>query len=305
MNELTQIETLETNALKFNESIDSETLDFLQIKTLRIAKISNNSKMDIGKELKEARDVLSQHGYGCYDEWLSFMKIPKSTAFNYINSYEFLIVQPLNEQERLRALPSKVLYEASRPNANEEIKQAVLNGTITSNKELEELKKELSLEKNLKKNLEEQVIKVSKENQELKSKVENPTKETITKEVIKEVVKVPDDYKELKEQNKLLKSDNDRLYKQYKQADDENWAMKNQLDIKDNLGALDTSSMLASFQNAGMKFNSFLGAKESFQYIPNDMAKVLIKSVKGLKHMLDEIEILLETDGKGEIIDVK
>ncbi|ERI90963.1 hypothetical protein HMPREF1982_03525 [Clostridiales bacterium oral taxon 876 str. F0540] len=41
----------------------------------------------MGKELKEAQEELSKHGYGCFQEWYEFLGFKTTTVYNLINRF--------------------------------------------------------------------------------------------------------------------------------------------------------------------------------------------------------------------------
>lgn len=119
----------------------------------------------IGMELRNAQELLSKNGYGCFEEWYTSLGFKKDKVYDLINRYN-LIVGNSDKQALIEEMPLTLSYEVSKPNVDKELKQKVLGGDITTLKEYKELEKEKKeLEKQVEelKNQEPKVIEVEKE----------------------------------------------------------------------------------------------------------------------------------------------
>lgn len=129
----------------FYATLDNETANYLKAKEYEIVQIGNSYLTDLGKIFKEAQDRLSKHGYGTFDKWIEAMGVSKSSIHNLMNRYK-LIVQQLDNQnavEVIENMPKLLSYEISKKSAEPDLVQATLKGEITSNKEFQDLKKQL------------------------------------------------------------------------------------------------------------------------------------------------------------------
>lgn len=197
---------------------DSETKQFLKEKEKNIESVFHKARYDVGRELREAQEQLAKHGYGCFGEWCESIGFNREMSSRLMN-YHDLIVRNSDKRDFIESLPKTLAYETARPSTPLELKQAVLNGDITTHKQLQEaikekkeaerraeeaeqaLANELEEVKELEKALniiEEDNTTLRRENKKL---VDRPI-EIAVQEVIKEVI--PNDYEFLKKQNQLL-----------------------------------------------------------------------------------------------------
>lgn len=123
-------------------TIDNSTASFLREKEFKVNESANRAFTEIGKELKEAQEVLSKNGYGCFIEWCESIGFKKDKAYALINRYE-LIVGNSDKQDLIESLPLSLSYEIAKKSVEPEIKKKVLDGEVTSLKELREVKKAL------------------------------------------------------------------------------------------------------------------------------------------------------------------
>lgn len=229
LNNVINIEAKTDNALKDMVNIenvktldlslfDSDTKQFLKEKERNIENVFHKARFDVGRELKEAQEHLSKRGYGCFGEWCGSIGFNREMSSRLMN-YHDLIVRNSDKREFIEALPKTLAYEMARPSTPIEIEQAVLNGDITTNKQLQEAIKEkkeaerraeeaeqkLASELEESKKLEEALDSIEKDNTLLRSEnkklIDRPV-EVAVQEIVKEVI--PDDYDFLKEQNQLL-----------------------------------------------------------------------------------------------------
>jgi len=123
----------QTTAFDYSE-VDHDTAAFLQEKANRITEIRLKSTVTIGRELKEAQDRLANNKTGVFGKWSESIGFKKSTAYNYIRAYEY-IVQNLDNIPDLDSIQPSLLLEISKPSAPPELQQAVIDGDITKHKD--------------------------------------------------------------------------------------------------------------------------------------------------------------------------
>lgn len=120
--------------------VDSETASFLQQKETNIEGIYHKARFDVGRELKETQELLSKCGYGCFGQWCESIGFNREMSSRLIQYHE-LIVRNSDKRELIESLPKTLAQEIARPSAPEDLKQAVLNGDITTHKEYQQLLK--------------------------------------------------------------------------------------------------------------------------------------------------------------------
>ena len=100
----------------------------------KIKSVLAKSYYEIGKELKEAREELSNHRNGTFYKWCDSMGFSSSGADNMI-AYHNFIAQNLGNKDTLESLPKSLIQEAGRKSAPAELTQKVLDGEITTHKQ--------------------------------------------------------------------------------------------------------------------------------------------------------------------------
>lgn len=139
--ELATIEAAEL--IPFDYSlVDGETENFLKAKAYNIQEIARKAYTEIGKELKEARDRLSNNKNGCFEEWYKSLGYKRDNVSNLINRYEY-ILRNSEDKNIIEDLPLSLSYEVSKPSAPKELVDATLNGDITTHKAFQKAKAEL------------------------------------------------------------------------------------------------------------------------------------------------------------------
>jgi hypothetical protein len=135
-------------------SLDNSTAEFLRSKESNMRGIVGKAHTDLGKELKETQQRLagSNQYNGLFESWYTHLGFKKQAVYNYINRYD-LLVQNLDDQTLIEELPVSLVYEISKPSANEELKQKVLYGEIKTLKELNEVRQALKQAEEEKKRL--------------------------------------------------------------------------------------------------------------------------------------------------------
>ncbi len=131
------------------EIVTNETINFLKDQTIRIHNLSNNFYTDLGKVFKETQDQLLSDGI--FVKWIENIGFKKSSVYNYINRYKFIMTLDEKEKEKVESLPLKVAYEIIKNTYSQDVKYKVLNGEV---KKLSDIKK-LASTNNLKKEIKE------------------------------------------------------------------------------------------------------------------------------------------------------
>lgn len=151
--------------------LDSATSDFLKQKENNMREIVSDAYYQIGKELKEAQDKLAGNNQynGYFQKWYESLGFKKRTVYKLINRYD-LVVHNVHNQKLIQDLPLSLSYEIAKPSADQELKQKVLNGDITTHKQYKELKKE-------KEQAEKELQNTRSEINKLKSKINEAKKE--------------------------------------------------------------------------------------------------------------------------------
>lgn len=123
---------------EFNYSeVDKPTADFLKNKEMTMRNIMTKAYTELGKELKDAQERLSNQRNGIFEEWYMSLGFKKSQVNRIINRYNF-IVSNWDNKEVVESLPISLSYEISKPSADAEVRTKVLNGEIKTLKELKQ-----------------------------------------------------------------------------------------------------------------------------------------------------------------------
>lgn len=127
--------------------VDQSTAEFLKQKEFNMREIVGKAYTELGRELKEAQDMLAKNGYGCFRSWIESLGMKKDAVNRLINRYD-LIVANCDDQELIEDLPVSLTYEIAKPSSEsteskKQAKEAVLNGEIKTLKEYKELEAKL------------------------------------------------------------------------------------------------------------------------------------------------------------------
>ncbi|WP_252498361.1 hypothetical protein [Bacillus subtilis] len=90
--------------------VDQSTADFLKQKEVNMREIVGKAYTELGRELKEAQDILAKNGYGCFQEWVESIGFRRQTAYKLIQRHN-LIVHNVDERNLLEDLPVSLTYE--------------------------------------------------------------------------------------------------------------------------------------------------------------------------------------------------
>ncbi|MDK9870041.1 hypothetical protein [Staphylococcus equorum] len=192
--------------------VDTATVTKLEEYEKQLNRIYNSYSIEVGEVLYNAHEELSNYGDGTFIKWAESKGIKKASVYNYINAYKF--VQQLDkpeEKETFLTQPKRLQYAMSKPSANKEVNQAVLDGEVKSSKEYKELEKQLKQRDEEKSQLESQLSQAQRsESIALKQLEDAEDKEP---EVIERYME-PEDYQSIKNMNEHLQSEREYYKKQ-------------------------------------------------------------------------------------------
>lgn len=127
---------------QFNFEIDKETEQFLKEQTFKLHAVNNKMNTELGKIFKETQDLLAKNRYGCFRAWFEELGFKKDSVYRYIGRYNLIVALGDSKKvEIVEALPIKLAYEISKDDCQEELRNRVLNGEITSLADFMEQKK--------------------------------------------------------------------------------------------------------------------------------------------------------------------
>lgn len=118
------------------EQLDATTADFLRKKESNMRDIVSQAYTNLGRELKEAQDVLAKNGYGCFQSWAESIGIKRNKVYDLIRRYETIIrISDEQTRELIEDLPVSLTYEIAKPSAEStkakaQAKSEVLDGKI-------------------------------------------------------------------------------------------------------------------------------------------------------------------------------
>nr|MDH3118516.1 hypothetical protein [Bacillus subtilis] len=195
--------------------VDQSTADFLKQKEFNMREIVGKAYTELGRELKEAQDILAKNGYGCFQEWVESIGFRRQTAYKLIQRHN-LIVHNVDERNLLEDLPVSLTYEIAKPSSEstdskKQAKEAVLNGEVKTLKQYKELEAKLRKAEEDNKNLSYEL------NQEKKNK-------TVVEKVIDNT-----DYKQIDTLKKELEYKN----KKYENLSKQKMILEQQLERSD------------------------------------------------------------------------
>lgn len=124
--------------------VDNETADFLKEREYTINGIAEDARIKIGRELKKAKSKLANHHGGVFQKWVQSGGMSIDDAYYYINLNELSRNLDNTKKDNFLNAPKSLQKEVMKKNAPEDLKQKVLDGDITTNKEYQQLQKEKS-----------------------------------------------------------------------------------------------------------------------------------------------------------------
>lgn len=183
--------------------VDNDTAEFLKEREYTINGIAEDARIKIGRELKKAQDKLANHDKGVFYKWFESGGLNKHQVYYYINLVELSTNLDNVQKDNFLNAPKSLQKEIMKKNVPEELKQKVLDGDITTNKEYKQLQqKKESLEQE-KSQLESQLEQAQRSESIARKQLEDA--EDREPEVVEKYME-PEDYQEIKESNKQLKN---------------------------------------------------------------------------------------------------
>lgn len=181
--------------------VDNETADFLKEREYTINGIAEDARIKIGKELKKAQDKLANHDKGVFYKWFESGGLNKHQVYYYINLVELSTNLDNVQKDNFLSAPKSLQKEVMKKDTPDGLKQKVLDGDITTHKEYKQLQQEKSELEQEKSQLESQLEQAQRsESIALKQLEDAEDKEP---EVVERYME-PEDYQELKDNNKQL-----------------------------------------------------------------------------------------------------
>lgn len=188
--------------------VDNDTAEFLRSCEYEINGIAEDARVKFGTVLIKAKEKLSNGKHGVFRQWHESGGISKDEANFYMNLSLTSRNLDNKKNEHFLKAPKTVQKKVMQKNTPEKMKEAVLSGEITTNKEFEALKKQYEKQLEAKNEL---IASREKENELLQSKLEDA--ENKEPEII-ERYSEPDDYQEVKKQLEQSEREQEELKEQ-------------------------------------------------------------------------------------------
>ena len=230
--------------------VDNDTADFLRSCEYEINGIAEDARVKFGKVLVKARKKLASHNGGVFQKWYESGGLDRNNVYYYMDLYESSRNLENSQRENFLKAPKTVQKKVMQKNTPEKMKEAVLSGEVTTNKEFEALKKQY--EQQLKQR-DELIASREQENEILQSKLEDA--ENKEPDVIERYTD-PEDYQETKNMNKHLLKENE-YYK--------------------NLT-----------ENLKNEMNNFNKAEEPIRNTPQDQTEIIIEMLRNIENFIND-----------------
>ena len=203
--------------------VDNATAEFLKEREYTINGIAEDARIKIGRELKKAQDKLANHHEGVFVKWYESGGLDRNQVYYYINLNQFSTNLENAQKDNFLNAPKSLQKEVMKKNAPEDLKQKVLDGDITTNKEYQQLQKEKTELEQQKSQLESQLKQAQRSEEIARKQLEDA--EDKEPEVIERYME-PDDYQETKDALKqtqhfknLIEQRNEKLEQQIKEME--------------------------------------------------------------------------------------
>lgn len=169
--------------------VDNNTADFLRSCEYEINGIAEDARVKFGKVLVKAREKLANHHGGVFQKWYESGGLDKHNVYYYMDLYESSRNLENSKRENFLKAPKTVQKKVMQKNTPEEIKEAVHQGEVTTNKQLVEMERKLKERDEKLKQRDSQLESTQRENEILQSKLESaenvePQVKTIYKEKV-------------------------------------------------------------------------------------------------------------------------
>ena len=168
----------------------------------QLNRLYNNYTIEVGEILYNANKEFSNPKDGTFIKWVEYKGFKRQSAYNYMSVYKaFQNLESIEDQKNFLSQPKTLQYEMSKPSANKEANEAVLNGKVKSTKEYKELERKLKQRDEQNAQLQSQVEQAQRSEEIAKKQLEDA--ESKEPEVIEKYME-PEDYQETK--NALVQS---------------------------------------------------------------------------------------------------
>lgn len=169
--------------------VDNDTADFLRSCEYEINGIAEDARVKFGTVLIKAKEKLSNGKYGIFRQWHESGGISKDDANYFMNLSSMSRNLDHKESENFLKAPKTVQKKVMQKNTPQEIKDAVHQGEVTTNKQLMEMEKRLKEQAETIKQRESQLQTTQHENELLHNKLEKaeniqPEIKTVYKEKV-------------------------------------------------------------------------------------------------------------------------
>ena len=187
----------------FHDRVPTEVSKDFKLLEYNLKNYFGTAAIKSGKDLSEYQEKYSNYDKtkGFFLEWLNSSGLPHTTAYRMISCYKYSLSGKMDIEE-FQSLPKSLQYAVSAAEVPPEIKTAIENKDITSNKELQELKARLKAEQAEKEKLNKEL---SESKQALDFALSAPPK-LVEKEVILENPKHLQTIQELQKANQKAES---------------------------------------------------------------------------------------------------
>ena len=203
--------------------VDNATAEFLKEREYTINGIAEDARIKIGRELKKAQDKLANHHEGVFVKWYESGGLDRNQVYYYINLNQFSTNLENAQKDNFLNAPKSLQKEVMKKNAPEDLKQKVLDGDITTNKEYQQLQKEKTELEQQKSQLESQLKQAQRSEEIARKQLEDA--EDKEPEVVEKYME-PEDYQETKDALKqtqhfknLIEQRNEKLEQQIKEME--------------------------------------------------------------------------------------
>ncbi len=276
--------------------------DYLLNKEMLMRACVGTAYTELGRHLSEARDRLANNKSGVFEEWYTALGFKRDRVYSLINRYDY-ILRNSEDISVLESLPLSLSYEVSKPSAPKELKQAVLDGGITTHKQYREMRAKLKESeeriKSLQSALETELNKpapvpeiitiektppeaidlMAKQKQELKEKQE--ALDTLNAE-LEEIREKGRDVRDLERKKRELENDIAEVFDELRLAQAENQELTNQATMTQRLvgpigHVISKKGQMEQIMKSG--------------FLPNERSKKRIGTyIKFLRNLVRELE---------------
>ncbi|MCG2470098.1 hypothetical protein K4O82_00450 [Staphylococcus epidermidis] len=170
--------------------VDNEIANKLKKYDEQLNRLYNNYTIEVGEILYNANKEFSNPKDGTFIKWVEYKGFKRQSAYNYMSVYKaFQNLESIDDQKNFLSQPKTLQYEMSKPSANKEANEAVLNGEVKSTKEYKELERKLKQRDKQNSQLQSQVEQAQRSESIARKKLEDEqNREPEIKREVKEVI---------------------------------------------------------------------------------------------------------------------